>query len=72
VTDPCIVAGDREIGGALFDQSVDQRIRLADGAETAQQDDRAVLDACHGFRHGLDDLVDHAGRSLQRPASGRV
>ena len=61
---PALLAGDGEVLGALLDQPVDQRVRLADGAEAAEQHGRAVLDARHGLGHGLDDLVDHARRFL--------
>ena len=62
MADAGVVAGDGQVLGALLDQAVDQRVGLADGAEAAEQDDGAVLDAGHGLGHGLDDLVDHAGR----------
>ena len=65
-----IVGGDGQVLGALLDQSVDQRVRLADGAEAGQQDGRSVLDARHGVGHGLDGLVDHALGSLQGVFAG--
>ncbi len=70
--DTGVVAGDREILGALLDQAVDQSVRLTDGAEPAEQDDRAVLDTGHHIGHRLDDLVDHARRFLERVAPGGV
>ncbi len=62
MADAGVVAGDRQVLGALLDQPVDQRIRLADRAEPTEQHGRAVLDARHGVGHGLDDLVDHGRR----------
>src|SRR5262249_53734990 len=57
--DAGIVGYDGEVFRALFDQTVDQRTRLTDAAEAAEQDDRAVADVRHGLRHRLHDLVDH-------------
>ena len=62
---PALLAGDGQVLGALLDQPVDQRVGLADGAEAAQQHGGAVLDARHGFGHGLDDLVDHGACFLR-------
>ena len=54
------VVGDaHEILGALRDQAVEHCVRLANGAEAADEDGRAVLDAVQGFGHGTDGLVDH-------------
>ena len=64
MADAGVVAGDRQVLGALLDQPVDQGVGLADRAEAAEQHDRAILDARHGVGHGLDDLVDHSARSL--------
>jgi hypothetical protein len=48
-----------QIGRAMLDQPVDQRVGLTDAAKAAEQHDRAIADARHGFGHGLHDLVDH-------------
>jgi len=59
MTDAGIVGDNREILGTLLDQPGNQRIRLADAAEAADQDDGAVLNAGHRVGHALHDLVDH-------------
>jgi hypothetical protein len=43
----------------MFDQPVDQRVRLTDAAETAEQHDGAVADSRHSLSHGLHDFIDH-------------
>src|SRR5262249_773581 len=61
-TDPSdarVVGYDGEVFGAMLDQTVDQRIRLTDAAEAAEQDDGAVTEIHHGLRHRLDDFADH-------------
>ena len=69
VADASVVGRDDEVGGALLDQSVDQRVGLADGAEAANQHDGTILDVRHGIGHGLDDFIDHAGHFLRRSAA---
>ena len=69
MTDARIVGRDDKIAGALLDQPVDQRVRLADGAESADQHGGTVLDARHGVGHRLDDLVDHAWCFLRDTAA---
>src|SRR5580700_11302970 len=59
ITDAGIIGDHGEVLGALLDQAFDQRVRLADAAEAADQHDRTVTDAGHGLGHGLHDLVDH-------------
>ena len=61
-----VVAGDRQACGALLDQPVDQSVGLTDRAKAAKKDDGTVLDTGHEVGHGLDDLVDHARRFLER------
>src|SRR5438874_26129 len=53
------------------DQPVDQRVRLADAAEAAEQYDCAVADVSHGVGHGLHDLVDHPTRPQLRSSPRR-
>src|ERR1700757_1658443 len=57
--DAGIVGHNGQIFGAMFDQSIDQRVGLTDATEAAEQHHRAIADAGHGFGHGLHDLVDH-------------
>jgi len=45
MADAGIVGHRHQVLGALFDQAFDQRIGLADGAEAANEDRCAVLDA---------------------------
>jgi 3-oxoadipate CoA-transferase, alpha subunit len=65
MADAGIVGHRDEVFRALLDQPVDKLVRLADGAEAADQHRGAILDARHGVRHGLHDLVDHALRFLR-------
>ena len=59
MTDAGIVGDYGQFLGALLDQAVDQRIRLADAAEAADQNYRAVADPRQRLGHGLHDFVDH-------------
>src|SRR5689334_6489401 len=70
--DAGIVGDNGEIFGAMFDQSIDQRVRLTDAPEAAEQHRRAIANAGHGFGHGLHDLVDHwkASRAARPCESG--
>src|SRR6266851_1626439 len=54
-----VVRHDREVARALLDQSLDQSQRMADRAEAADQDGRAVLDIGERLRDAGDELVDH-------------
>ena len=68
MADAGIVGNDGEILGALLDQAVDQRVRLANRAEAADQHDGAVADPGHRLGHALYDFVDHC--ELPPPEKG--
>jgi hypothetical protein len=55
-----VVGHDRQLAQAQIDQAVDEVVGLAHGTEAADQDGRAVLDACKGLGHRADEFVDHA------------
>src|SRR5215469_3718917 len=65
---PCGVVHNGKVFGALLDQPLDQRARLADLCESGNDDGRAVLDAAHRLGDGTDEFVDHVSR--QRVPAG--
>src|SRR5690606_30592414 len=56
-----IVVDDCEIAYRQLAQAVDEFYRDAGGAESADEDSGAVLDALQGFGDGLGNFVDQAG-----------
>ena len=58
--------GDGQVLGALLDQPVDQRVRLAHGPEAREQHNGAILDARQGVGHVSDDFINHKPCSFGR------
>jgi hypothetical protein len=54
-----VVVDDGEVLGALLDEAVDEFVGNAGGAEAADENRGAVLDACQRLRDRARDLVDH-------------
>src|SRR5579862_5367369 len=67
MADAGIVGNDRQILGALLDETVDQDVRLANAAEAADEHDRAVGNTRHRFGHGFYDFVDHESFVVRHP-----